>query len=215
MGKDRPSGFIAAIVAAVLPLAGCTSAPAKENVGGDDLTIFITSNGWHTGIIIARADIPEGTLPETADSPDARFFEFGWGDAEFYPAKKTTFAMTMQAALVPTPAVMHMVGLWTSPRRYFPKAEVVTLAISPDQLGRLLSFIDGSFERAGAERVTSSGPGLYADSRFYPAKGSFHLLNTCNTWTAKALLAAGYEIKPVGITQAEALMQQVRTLAGR
>jgi hypothetical protein len=37
--------------------------------------------------VLARADVPESVIPEIADFPQARFFEFGWGDAEFYPAR--------------------------------------------------------------------------------------------------------------------------------
>jgi len=65
-----------------------------------------------------------------------------------------------------------------------------------------------------AAMAAAAAPGLYADSKFYPAKGSFHLLNTCNTWTGAALAAAGFEIGPPGTVQAEALMQKVRALNG-
>jgi uncharacterized protein (TIGR02117 family) len=196
-----------------LLLAACAAqAPPESSTTADDKTIFVTSNGWHTGVVIAKSDMPRDLLPEVADFPEAAYFEFGWGDAKFYPAKDVTFTMTMAAALVPTPAVMHMVGLWTKPARYFPKAEVVPLVISPENFRRLVAFIDSSFKRPGAGRVSRSAPGLYAASAFYPAKGQFHLLNTCNTWTARALRAAGFNIDAQGTTQAEALMQQVRNL---
>ncbi len=75
-----------------------------------------------------------------------------------------------------------------------------------------VDFIDASFERAGAARAAATGPGLYATSRFYPAKGRFHLFNTCNTWTARALAAAGFDVSASGTSRAETLMQQVRAL---
>ena len=199
--------------ALVLILAACAAqAPFEGSTSSDDKTIFVTSNGWHTGVVMAKSDIPFGLLPEAADFAEAAYFEFGWGDAEFYPARDVTVTMTMAAALVPTPAVMHMAGLWTRPARYFPKAEVIPLIISAKNFGRLAAFIDGSFKRPGAGQVSHFTPGLYAASGFYPAKGRFHLLNTCNTWTARALRAAGFKIDARGTTQAEALMQQVRGL---
>ena len=36
-----------------------------------ETTIYVTSNGWHTGIAIARADLPPGLVPEAADFPNA------------------------------------------------------------------------------------------------------------------------------------------------
>jgi len=180
--------------------------------------IFVTSNGWHTGIVLAKADLPPGLLGETADFPDAVFFEFGWGDAKFYPSKETTIGVTLQAAVMPTPAVMHMVVLSQGPARYFPQAEVVSLSLNKAQFGKLAIFIDGSFDRSsahgGARRARQTAPGLYASAGFYPAKGKFHLFNTCNNWTARALRAAGLKIEANGTNHAEALMQQVRDLRG-
>jgi hypothetical protein len=67
-----------------------------------DRVILITSNGWHTGIAIARSDLLGGAIPETADFRDAVYFEFGWGDAEYYPASypasHPTFDMALNAA---------------------------------------------------------------------------------------------------------------------
>ena len=186
--------------------------PASQTYLGAKTVIFVTSNGWHSGIIVAKADLPPDRLPETADFPEARFLEFGWGDAVFYPAKQVTLGKTLRAALVPTPAVVHVVGLRAEPARSFPKAEVVSLPIDDENFGRLIDFVNASFQRAGATRATATGPGLYATSRFYPAKGSFHLFNTCNTWTARALSAAGFNVSASGTSRAEALMQQVRAL---
>ena len=54
--------------------------------------------------------------------------------------------------------------------------------------------------------------GLYQDSWFYPAHGRFHLLNTCNTWTARMLTAAGVGVSPSGVNTAEDLMRRLRDL---
>ncbi len=212
--RRRP--WIALVLAVLLGAcaAAAPAAPPSQTSRGAKMVIFVTSNGWHSGIVVAKADLPPARLPETADFPEARFLEFGWGDAVFYPAKKVTLGMKLRAALVPTPAVMHVVGLWTDPARYFPQAEVVSLPIEEQNFRRLVDFIEASFERSGAARATATGPGLYASSRFYPAKGSFHLFNTCNNWTARALAAAGFEVNPARTFRAEALMRQVRALVG-
>ena len=203
-------------LAMALLLTACAAAvpaPPPSQIDLDAKTvIFVTSNGWHSGIVVAKADLPPDRLPESVDFPEARFLEFGWGDAVYYPAKQPTFGMSLQAALVPTPAVVHVAGLWGEPARVNPKAEVVSLPIDDENFHRLVNFIDASFERSGAARAAATGPGLYATSRFYPAKGSFHLFNTCNTWTGRALAAAGYDVSASGTSRAEALMQQVRAL---
>jgi uncharacterized protein (TIGR02117 family) len=199
-----------------LLLTACAApppAPPPSQPGPDaKAVIFVTSNGWHSSIIVARADLPPDRLAETADFPEARFFEFGWGDAVYYPARRTTLGMTLRAALVPTPAVVHVVGLRAEPARSPAEAEVVSLAVDDKNFDRLVDFIDASFERSGTARAAATGPGFYPTSRFYPAKGRFHLFNTCNTWTARALAAAGFDVSASGTFRAEALMRQVRAL---
>ena len=209
----RPQPWIVLVLAVLL--TACVpppSPPPSQAYLGAETVIFVTSNGWHSGIIVAKADLPPDRLPETADFSEARFLGFGWGDAVFYPAKQVTFGMTLRAALVSTPAVVHVVGLRAEPAHSFPKAEVVSLPIDDENFGRLIDFVNASFQRAGATRATATGPGLYATSRFYPANGSFHLFNTCNTWTARALSAAGFNVSTSGTSRADALMQQVRAL---
>jgi uncharacterized protein (TIGR02117 family) len=178
-------------------------------------TIFVVSNGWHTSIVIARSDMLPGLIPEADDFSNARFLEFGWGDAEYYPAKDVTFAMTLRAALVPTPAIIHVAGLPVAPAYRYPMAEVVPLSLDAESLGRLVAFIDASFERGGLASASTIGPGLYPNSLFYPAKDSFHLLNTCNTWTARALATGGFTVAEAGTTTAEDLMRQVRPIGQR
>ncbi len=174
--------------------------------------IFITSNGWHTGIVLKRNHLSHENLPEIADVPQAEFVEFGWGDAKFYPAKEATVGITLAAALMPTVAVMHVVGLPAEPSQYFTRAEVVPVSLGKQDLDRLIAFIADSFDRKSKPRADPIASGLYKSSYFYPANGKFHLLNTCNSWTARALRAGGFNIKLFENIRAESLMQQVRTL---
>lgn len=189
---------------------------AKEvGAGKGDATIFVTSNGWHSSIVVPRKSLPPGAISEATDFPDATYLSLGWGDAEYYPARQPTFDMTLRAALGPTRAVVHLAGLRSHPSDVFPKDEVVALRISADGFHNLIKYLDRTFARNGAKRARSIAPGLHAFSRFYRANGEFHLFNTCNTWTARGLQAAGWPIQVAGTIAAEELMAQVRKLAER
>jgi hypothetical protein len=61
--------------------------------------------------------------------------------------------------------------------------------------------------------VAPLAAGHYGDSRFYPGREPFHLLRTCNVWTAGALRAAGLSVRDA-ITL-DGLMSQVRPLRAR
>jgi uncharacterized protein (TIGR02117 family) len=199
-----------------LLLAACgtprTPLPIQTHPDADKV-FFVASNGWHSGIIVAKADLPSDRIPETKNFPDALFLEFGWGDADYFPAKKPTIGMTLRAAFVPTPSVMHVVGLQADPARAYPNAEILSLPLNKANFNRLIDFIHASFERPEEGRATNGRPGLYATSRFFPARGRFHLLNTCNSWTARALMSAGFDMDLQGTARAEEVMRQVRALA--
>ena len=174
--------------------------------------IWVASNGWHSGIVLARADVPESVIPEIADFPQARFFEFGWGDAEFYPAREAGAWLALRAAF-PGPAVMHVAGLPDHPARLWPQVTILPFAVDTQGLRRLLVFLRHSFDRAGAGRAEVTARGIYPFSLFYPATGRFHLFNNCNSWTAQALTAKGLGASLGGVNTAEDLVARIRPFA--
>jgi len=225
MMKVRRGTFSQAIlVIAWLQIAlmttACTNNPAKpQNHSNrpissvvENKTIFVISNGFHSSVMLSRADIAPNRIPESQDFPLAHYLEFGWGDAEYYPAKNVTLGITLRAALLPTAAVLHVAPSSLVPSRRYPEAEIVPLSLGEVGMQGLVNFIDGSFQRAGRRRANAVQPGLYADSLFYAAEGQFHLANTCHTWTARALTNAGFTLKEGNAADAESLMSQVRRL---
>ncbi len=199
-------------------LGGCAPDPPLPSAGDGPAVreIHIVSNGWHTVIVLPRAAVADlGRLPEAADFPDAAFLELGWGDRDYFPAKETTLRMTLDAALKPTPAVMHMAGRAHLPQGTRPGSSVVRLMLTERAFERLVRAIADGFERPAGARAQPIAPGLTARSHFYPAEGRFHLFNTCNTWTARMLRAAGIDVSPSGVMTAEDLMSRLRAAARR
>ena len=182
---------------------------ADTHAAEQTFTVFVSSNGWHTDITVARADIPEGRIPESADFREARYLQFGWGDAEFYTTPDAGLGTTLRAAL-PGPAVVHLAGLAARPGEVFGGVEEIALTLSEENFARLVGYLHESFERGGQPRAKSVAPGLYRFSRFYPATGEFHLFNTCNTWTARGLAMAGVDVSASGTQSAEDVMRQLR-----
>jgi len=182
------------------------SAPA----GAAERVVHLINIGWHTGIAVPVEAIDPAVLPEVRDFPRAGWIEFGWGDAEFYRDPDPAIATYLSALFVETPAVMHLVGLPAHPRAYFPAAEVVEVALDEAAFEALLAFIADSFARPTTGPAPALGQGLYRDSRFYDAIGTFTLSNTCNTWTARAFAAAGLIEDPDRFTRASAVTRAVR-----
>jgi uncharacterized protein (TIGR02117 family) len=175
----------------------------------------VVSNGWHTAIVVPGPKlVATGLLPEAADFPDAPFLEFGWGDRVYYPAKKKTLSMTLDAVLIPTPAVMSLVGLTRSPELSHADSEVVPVALTEGGFRHVIRAIAGDFKRTRGDRAEPISRGLYPDGNFYKAHGTFHLFNTCNTWTARMLRAGGVNLSPSGVITANDLVARLRAVVG-
>jgi uncharacterized protein (TIGR02117 family) len=175
-------------------------------------TVHVVSNGWHAGIVIARADLGAFAPPEAEDFPDAPYLEFGWGDRDYYPNPRPSVADAIAAGATPSPAVLHLAPRAAPPR---PREGVEVVAIDIDDVAaaRLARALSGAFDRPVGGRAQPIADGLYPDSLFYPATGRFHLFNTCNTWVARQLEAAGLPVSPSGIVRASELMARLRPLA--
>jgi uncharacterized protein (TIGR02117 family) len=184
--------------------------PASRQDGEPVVPVYLVSHGWHTGIVLRRADIPAGLWPESGDFPEADYLEVGWGDHDYYRARDPGLWTALKAVLVPTSSVLHVVGFRGPVTEYFASSEVVRLELPQRDFGRLAQYVHDAHVRDGAPAAAALGPGLYGDGRFYPARESFQLFNTCNLWTARALRAAGLPVEDA-IT-ARGLMSQVRAL---
>ncbi len=213
---NRVRGVHLLLVIALAAVGGCAApAPAKglfppaENAPSKN--IYLVSHGWHAGIVIQRADIPEGVCTEhERDFPEARYLEVGWGDQDFYQAPEPTLGMKLKAALVPTKSVLHVVAFSDPIKSYFPNSEIIEIALSYQGFEQLCKYIEQSYARDERGELQALGPGLYGNSQFYQSRERYHVFRTCNVWTARALRAAGVPVSPGRAIKVESLMSQAR-----
>jgi uncharacterized protein (TIGR02117 family) len=200
------------LASAVLATVACAAPRATPPIprGASTVSVYVVSHGWHSGIAVRYTDVPEGLWPEAGDFPGAEYIEVGWGDREYYPAPDPGFGMLLKAAFGASPSVVHTVGFRGGPVEQFPDREVVELSLPRSGFEGLVRHIHDTYSRGDASRARRLGPGLYGDSAFYPAVGTFHALRNCNVWTARALRAAGLPVHD-RIT-VRGLMSEVRPL---
>ena len=150
--------------------------------------------GHHTGLALAVADWPDREWPVLAKFPQARYLEFGWGDAAYYQAPDPTLGVTIAAVLWPTATVMEVVP-WQVVAAGVEDSETVALQVSDAELQAIARSIDDSFVRpisaTGSGYDTANGRAL-----FYHARGKFHMFRMCNRWTAERLQLVGCSVRP-------------------
>jgi uncharacterized protein (TIGR02117 family) len=175
--------------------------------------IFIVHDSWHAAIVLRRVDLDTGAITETNDFPGARHIEFSWGDKDYFPDPNSGVLKALKAEFWSSGSVLHLVGFDDDVGKFFPKAEVVELRVSALVYDRLIAFISASFERPPERGRAPAQPGLYEYSRFYPSTRRFSLLNTCNTWVARALETAGLPVTASGVITAGQLGSQLDRIA--
>jgi uncharacterized protein (TIGR02117 family) len=215
LGPPSPGGI--ALVVLVGLLWGCAG-PVKDlhppGEGEAASSVYVVNHGWHTGIVLRRDDFPEGIWPERNDFVDSEYLEVGWGDADFYRAEEPTWGLALKAAVWSASSVLYIVGLGHPPDRFLPPEDRVEVRLSARGLSELAAFIAMAYARDESGRAILVGPGAVPNSRFYLARGTYLLLNTCNTWVARALRAAGCPITPLYAVTAGNAMFQARRCAG-
>ena len=178
-------------------------------------SLFIVHNSWHAAIVLSKNEIPSAVLPEIADFPAAEYIEFSWGDKDYFPDPHSGVLAAIKAALWSTGSVIHLVGLSGSVEQSYRGAEIIELRLSLGAFNRLLETLAQTFARAQANGRAPASPGLFPNSRFYPATPKFSLLRTCNTWVAEILESAGIPVAPRMVITAGNLASQLAPLALR
>lgn len=107
---------------------------------------------------------------------------------------------------------MHIFGFSGSVTANFPYSEIIEIKLPGGGMQRLAGYIAASYSRDDAGNVTSLGGKFYRNRRFYASRETYHLLNTCNAWTAKALRTAGLPVTPAKAMTVVGLMSQARKI---
>ena len=213
---------VACCVAAILfAFAGGCAAPnlfrgqsphhPEAETPGLTRTVYVVGHGWHAGIILDTAEIDANDWPEIADFKHRRYVEVGWGDEGFYRSKSVSLGLAARAIFTPTPSVLHVVGFDVHPQQVFVGSDLIELRVSEEGYRRMCRSIQETYALDANGRSESLGPGMYGDSRFYRARGSYYYPNTCNVWTAKTLQQAGLPMTLAFSTTAGGVLGQVKS----
>lgn len=186
-----------------LPHARIAPREASPDRNGE---IHVISHGWHTGVIVP-GHVAEKNMPFLQEHfQNAKTCEFGWGDKGFYMADKITTKIALKAMFMADGSVVHVVALHDDIKKEFPHSRKALLAFSEIELDSLCGYLGSSFHRDASGRVGLLKKGLYGDIQFYEGVGRYHIMNTCNKWTAKALLSGGCDISPFAKLTASSVM---------
>lgn len=172
--------LIVSLVLTYIPVNGKEDSEEKNN------TVYLSSNGVHLEIIIAKNDLNTIVLDDQLDTPLAQYFSFGWGDKNFYVETPLwadlTFVNGFQALFLNTPTLLHVT------RHSSIQEDWVVLKVNQKQLKKINQYISATFRlNAENKKIVLPGLGYYKNDDFYEAMGNYTCFNTCNSWVNTGL----------------------------
>lgn len=207
--------LLAFFLGLALLLSVCSSRPLAQSTASGQLefashTVYVVSHGWHTGLVLPAKQLHD-ELPALNDRfQNTPYIELGWGDQGFYQAHEITTGLTLRAIAWPTDSVVHAVAVPAQVAHHFPASEIFELCLTQTEMDSMAQFIAQSFARDKNDQIRPLNKGIYGNSQFYMGKGSYYLMSTCNTWTAKGLKSAGMTISPLFTLSADSVMNELQ-----
>ncbi|QNE30684.1 TIGR02117 family protein [Sphingomonas sp. NBWT7] len=193
---------IVAVAALLLayPLAaligGSMPSNAKWRAPERGITLFLETNGVHTGIIMPKvaAGVDWRQVFPARDIADPRYGAYdyvsiGWGERAFYletPTWADLRPSTVIAAALGSDRTLIHVDHLPRPAR---DGSVRRLVVTPAQYRRLAGYVRASLVEGGERRH-----GYFVYDAFYAARGGYDAVNTCNAWVGNALRFAGIRV---------------------
>lgn len=169
----------------------------SPQTGGVDL--YVISNGVHTDICFSTKDanLDWNTILNFDDfkTPSSRlqYLSIGWGDKGFYfdtPTWADLSAKTAAtAAFIPSPTAIHVTALNRTP---IVGEMIRQTKVSKAQLLKIENYIKDHLQLKNDKAILIDCCRYEGfDDNFYEAKGSYHMLRTCNTWANQVLKTGG------------------------
>ena len=212
MNWYKETGWFFLFIFLLLSVSGCGSSLSWQSVPDsieNERSVYVVNHGWHTGLILSYESLVG--LPHIEETLGySPYYEFGWGDADFYQTEQITSGVTLKAILWPTDSVLHVVSVSTDPHAHFPQSEMVEVHLSRQGLGRLVDYISASFYRDPDSQLIPLSRRIYKNSHFFKAIGGYQLTNNCNTWVAEALERSGVPVSSFLTLTSDGVMQQTK-----
>jgi len=202
----------AAVIVLAFLVAGCAPIVplAASSPPGSGHHIWLVGHGWHVGLAVERGQMPASRWPESRAFSEFTYVEIGWGDADFYPAASVSIGLALRAAFRSRGSVLFVAAFDAPVDRFFADSEIIEITLSVEGLEALAAFIHDAYAHDPTGRPIVLAPIPYGRGWFYQASGRYGLLDNSNTWTARALQAAGCPIDPARTATAGMLLAEAR-----
>lgn len=86
--RIRATAWLVALGALMSACHGPIASLYPPHGGDRAYPVWVVRHRWHTGLVVRREDVPADIWPERDDFPGAEYLEVGWGERDFYQARR-------------------------------------------------------------------------------------------------------------------------------
>lgn len=196
-------------------LAGCSSLPDKDKIPAANTshTLYFIYREWHTSILLPADAVRAHSKAMDKEAAGQQFIRVGWGDGDYFTGKSKSFGSATKALFVSQYSALQVLAYAQPPFAEIPAETRAPLAITDKGLRQLIRYIDNSFVRDDKGQLIplpAYGEGV---GHFYRADGHYGLFSNCNTWSGRALQAAGLPVRSRLQLTAQSVFEQARAIS--
>jgi uncharacterized protein (TIGR02117 family) len=196
-------------------LAGCTSLPAKQKipVANTEHTIYFIYREWHTSILIDAKTVARHSQYLRQEAANQRYIRIGWGDGNYFTGKSKTLGSATKALIASSHSALQVIAYAQPPFASIPPETRVPIAITDKGMRKLIRSLDKSFALDESGLVIPLQAYVTDAGNFYQASGHYSLFSNCNTWSGRALQAAGLPVRSGLQLTAQSIFEQARAIS--
>ena len=189
--------------------------PKKQKipVANTEHTIYFIYRDWHTSILLDAKTAALQSRHLQQEAQGQRYIRIGWGDGNYFTGKSKTFGAATKALIASSHSALQVITYSQSPFASIPTDTLVPIAITDQGLRDLIRYLDESFARDESGSVISLPAYVTDAGHFYKASGHYSVFRNCNTWSGRALQAAGLPVRSSLQLTAQSVFEQARYIS--
>jgi uncharacterized protein (TIGR02117 family) len=198
-------------------LSGCLTMPPATQIPVDKPRhiIYFAYHHWHTSVIVEVSSFAKHhpKLIAHLNHEHQKFVRFGWGDGDYFTGKSKTVGTAAKALIASSYSAIQMLSYSEPELHEIPRDSIVPLAISEEGLRQLVTYLDNSIAKNKQGDALPLSAMTVDAGIFFQANGHYGVFNNCNTWSGRALRAAGLPVANRLTLTAKGVFEQAQKIS--
>lgn len=196
-------------------LAACTSLPDKNNIPVTEVehTFYFIYREWHTSLMLDATTVARYSRHMQAEAAGRQFVRIGWGDGDYFTGRSKSVGTAAKALVASRYSALQLLSYNSSPFAQIPADTYVPIAISDEAMRKLIRYLDDSFALDTHGQLIPLPAYLEGTGHFYKSRHDYGLFANCNTWSGRALQAAGLPVRSAFKLTAQSVFEQAQQIS--